>query len=301
MSNLRVLVSSEPDDAVGRELLSQLSGVRVIAYDPNADELNNDQAAADVLIPPYRSSHRPIKLLGYLSNLRMVQLLSAGVDEWAPHVSEDVILSSARGAHAGPVSEWILSAILTQFRQWPALVRFQDEHVWAHRRFHADTLAGKRVLIVGAGSIGMASAKRLEAFDATTTLVARRARDGIHAASELPELIPDHRVVVIAVPLTQETRGMVDARFLASMDTGALLVNAGRGQVVDTDALVTELRQNRLTAALDVMNPEPLPPEHALWRCTNAIISPHSARTVPGTNVLCYKAAAHCIGVHLIV
>ncbi|QQQ80945.1 phosphoglycerate dehydrogenase [Saccharothrix sp. 6-C] len=234
-------------------------------------------------------------LLEQLTNLRMVQLLSAGVDEWANHVSAHVTLSSARGAHAGPVSEWVLSAILTQLRQWPMLVRFQDVGEWAHRRFQADTLDGKRVLIVGAGHIGLAVAKRLTAFNATSTLVASAAREGVHAPSELPSLIKGHDIVVITAPLTAATRGLVNGAFLSAMDDGSLLVNVARGQIVETDALVAELRNGRLCAALDVTDPEPLPTGHPLWTFPGLIISPHSARTVPGANSLCYSVAVEQI------
>ncbi|MBP2340210.1 phosphoglycerate dehydrogenase-like enzyme [Saccharothrix coeruleofusca] len=272
-----------------------MPALEVLTYDPNEPNLSSTQRAAEVLIPPYRSSHRPIPLLRQLSDLRMVQLLSAGVDEWIGDVPTWVTLASARGAHAGPVSEWVLSAILAQLRQWPALVRFQDSGVWAHRRFDADTLAGKRVLILGAGSIGTAVARKLEAFDATTTLVASAAREGVHASAELSDLIPGHQVVVVTAPLNEGTRKLVNAKFLSTMDDGALLVNAGRGQIVDTTALVAELQSGRLRAALDVTDPEPLPPGHPLWGCTGVIISPHSARTVPGTNRLCYAVAARQI------
>ncbi|MGM1064199.1 NAD(P)-dependent oxidoreductase [Saccharothrix sp. Mg75] len=288
---MRVLVSNEPDDEVGVEKLSSLDGIEVCTYDPNVSELTDRQRESEILIPPYRSSHRPIRLLEQLPNLRMVQLLSAGVDEWASHVPAHVTLSSARGAHAGPVSEWVLSAILTQLRQWPALVRFQDEREWAHRRFQADTLDGKRTLIVGAGHIGLAVAKRLMAFNATSTLVAGTAREGVHAPSELPSLVKGHDIVVITAPLTAATHRLVNDAFLSAMDDGALLVNVARGQIVDTDALIAELRAGRLRAALDVTDPEPLPSGHPLWTCPGLIISPHSARTVPGTNSLCYSVA----------
>ncbi|WP_367134755.1 NAD(P)-dependent oxidoreductase [Saccharothrix sp. HUAS TT1] len=292
---MRVLVSNEPDDEVGVEKLSGLDSIEVCTYDPGVSELTDRQRESEILMPPYRSSHRPIPLLEQLPNLRMVQLLSAGVDEWADHVPAHVTLSSARGAHAGPVSEWVLSAILTQLRQWPALVRFQDAGEWAHRRFQADTLDGKRVLIVGAGHIGLAVSKRLAAFNAISTLVASAAREGVHAASELPSLIKGHDIVVITAPLTDATRGLVNDAFLSAMDDGALLVNVARGQIVDTDALVTELRDGRLRAALDVTDPEPLPTGHPLWTCPGLIISPHSARTVPGTNSLCYSVAVEQI------
>ncbi|MEU4673971.1 NAD(P)-dependent oxidoreductase [Amycolatopsis sp. NPDC023774] len=297
---VKVLVSQETDDEVGADLLAALDGVEVIRYDPNSEQLTEQQRQAQILLPPYRSSHRPKRLFGQLSAPRMVQLLSAGADEWADTVPADVILASARGAHAGPVSEWALSAILTLYRQWPALVRFADQGIWAHRRFSADTLAGKKALVVGAGHIGTATARRLAAFDATTTLVASTARDGIHGPDELPSLLGQHDIVVITAPLTPQTEGMFDKELLAAMPDGALLVNAGRGRIVDTDALVTELQTQRLRAALDVTDPEPLPEQHPLWACPGIVISPHSARTVPGANKLCYEVAAKQVSTFLL-
>lgn len=293
--SLRVLVSQEHDDAIGVQLLDRVSGVEVVLYDPTAQELDAKQRTAQVFVPPYRGSHRPIPLLAQLPDLRAVQLLTAGVDEWAPHVPANVLLANARGAHAGPVSEWVLSSILTLYRQWPALVRFQEQGVWAHRRVDAETLRGKRVLIVGAGAIGTAVAGLLPPFGATATLVARTARPGIHASTDLPDLVGSHEIVVITAPLTQDTEGLVDAKFMAAMPDQAVLVNAGRGRIVDTDALVVELTSGRLRAALDVTDPEPLPSNHPLWRCNGVIISPHMARTVPGTPQLCYTVATEQI------
>jgi phosphoglycerate dehydrogenase-like enzyme len=291
---LRVLVSNEEDDEVGVRLLGQAPGLDAILYDPNAGELSDQQRVAEVLIPPYRSSHRPIPLLKQLPNLRLVQLLSAGVDEWSADVPADVMLSSARGAHAGPVSEWILSAILTTYRRWPALVRYQDQHTWAHRLpgTDAETLSGKRVLVIGAGAIGTAVARLVPPFGATATLVGRTARPDVHGVDELPGLVREHDIVVVICPLTAGTEGLINAKILAAMPDGALLVNAGRGRIVDTDALVAELTTQRLRAALDVTDPEPLPADHPLWTCPGLIVSPHSARTVPGTNRLCYEVAA---------
>jgi phosphoglycerate dehydrogenase-like enzyme len=292
--NVQVLVSQETDDQVGVELVSQIDEVQVLTYDPN-EQLSSEKCNADVLIPPYRSSHRPIPLLKQLTSLRMVQLLSAGADEWSGDVPADITLSTARGAHSGPVSEWVLSAILCVYRQWPALVQFKREGIWAHRRVAADTLANSRVLIVGAGNIAAAVVDRLVPFGALTTLVGSTAREGVHGPTELPALLPDHDIVVIAAPLTEGTRGMVDKDFLAAMPDGALIVNAGRGKIIETDALVGALQAGRLRAALDVTDPEPLPEDHALWQCPGVIISPHMARTVPGTNELCYTVAVEQI------
>lgn len=289
---MRILISSEADDRVGVELVGAIDGVELLLYDPTRPRLTPEQRDGEVLIPPYRGSRRARPLLAQLTALRMVQLLSAGADAWADAVPAGVALATARGAHAGPVSEWVLSAILALYRQWPALVRFQDTGTWAHRRVDADTLAGKRVLILGAGSIGTAVAAKLAALDATPTLVGQRARHGVHTVDELPTLAGQHHVVVIAAPLTSATRGLVDARVLAALPDGAVLVNAGRGQIVDSEALLAEATTGRIRAALDVTDPEPLPPGHPLWSCPGVIISPHMARTVPGTNQLCYSVAA---------
>jgi phosphoglycerate dehydrogenase-like enzyme len=158
-------------------------------------------------------------------------------------------------------------------RELPQFARAQQEHRWDER--HTDGLAGKRVLVLGAGDIGRRIAGAVELFGADVTLVARRAREGVRAVSELPELLPQHDVVAVAVPQTPETKRIVDARFLAAMPDGALLVNIARGTIVDTDALLAELNAGRLSAFLDVTDPEPLPPDHPLWDAPNLLLTPH--------------------------
>jgi phosphoglycerate dehydrogenase-like enzyme len=125
-------------------------------------------------------------------------------------------------------------------------------------------------------------ARRLRAFDVEPTMVARTAREGVHAVAELPDLLPHADVVVLVVPLTSETARMVDATFLGAMPNGSLLVNAARGPIVDTDALLAELQAGRLFAALDVTDPEPLPPDHALWDAPNLLLTPHVGGSVRG-------------------
>jgi phosphoglycerate dehydrogenase-like enzyme len=133
------------------------------------------------------------------------------------------------------------------------------------------------VLIVGYGSIGGAVERRLAGFEVTVQRVARSEREGVTPVSRLPGLLPGADVVVVLAPVTGETIGMVDAGFLARMKDGALLVNAARGSLVVTDALVGELRRGRLRAALDVVDPEPLDPDHPLWGLPNVLITPHVA------------------------
>ena len=136
--------------------------------------------------------------------------------------------------------------------------------------------------MVGAGDVGQQLGRRLVACDAHPVFVARTARDGVHPIGELPGLLPGADAVVLIVPKTTETVGLVDARFLARMHDGAILVNAARGPVVDTAALLAELTSGRLRAALDVVDPEPLPSDHPLWNAPNLLLTPHVAGSVLG-------------------
>jgi phosphoglycerate dehydrogenase-like enzyme len=212
--------------------------------------------------------------------VRVVQLLSAGVDGWVGRVPEHVTLCNAQGAHTSATAEWVLTAILAHLRSFPTFTLAQARGEWAPRR--TAELAGQRALVIGAGSIGTAVADRLRPFDVAVTLVATTARPGVHGRDELPALLPAADIVVLVVPLTAATRRLVDAAFLAALPDGALLVNAARGPVVDTAALAAELDSGRLAAALDVTDPEPLPPGHPLWRMPNLLLTPHVAGSVTG-------------------
>lgn len=204
-------------------------------------------------------------------SVRVVQTLSAGTDWMEPHVPPRATLCAARGARDVPVAEWVLGALLGA-----AYGQLRAAHVRHWEQRAPRELHGTRVLIVGHGSIGRAVARRLAPFAVEVTGVASRARDGVHGVDELPVLLPEADAVVVLLPLTAATRGMIGAAELAAMRDGALLVSAGRGPVVDTDALVAELAAGRLEAVLDVTDPEPLPDGHPLWEHALAI-TPHNA------------------------
>ena len=218
--------------------------------------------------------------LARMPHLRVVQTISAGVDWIKPHVPAGVILADGRGVHDVAVSEWVVTAILATLKLVPEFSRAQERGEWLGKE-RLDELYGKRVLLIGYGSIGRATAARLRAFGVEIVPVARRPRPGVLPLTAVGDVLPQADIVVLLLPLTRETSRLVDAGFLGRMKDGALLVNAGRGGLVDHQALLAELNAGRLRAALDVADPEPLPPGHPLWRAPGVWISPHRAAIVP--------------------
>ena len=281
-----------PDDE-GVTALSELDGVLAVRY-TLGEPLPADAVKAEVLIPGLGAHTVTDALFAELPNLRLIQLLSAGAEDWIGSVPDGVLLSTCRGAHGGSTAEWVVAVLLSMYRELPAFTADLAGQRWERRM--TGTLQGKRALVVGAGDLGRQLRRRLEAFDTRVTLVGMSARDGVRGVEELPDLLGGFDIVALMVPLTSRTRGMVDAAFLAAMKTGAILVNAARGSVVDTDALVAELRTGRLRAALDVTDPEPLPPGHPLWTVPGLVLTPHVGGTVDGARGRSYAVAVSEIG-----
>ena len=224
-------------------------------------------------VPPYMVGPRVAEVLSRMTSLEVVQTLTAGVDNVRAEVPAGVTLCNGRGIHDTSTAELALTLILASLRGIPSWVRAQDRHEW--KPGWRPSLADKRVLLVGYGAIGEAIERRLQPFEVEITRVARTARDGVHPISALPDLLPAADVVVLVVPLTDQTRGLVDAGFLAALPDGALVVNVSRGLVVDNQALVAELATGRLRAAVDVVDPEPVPEDHPFWDAPGLLISPH--------------------------
>jgi phosphoglycerate dehydrogenase-like enzyme len=262
----------------GIAALADVPGVRAIRYRPDAP-MPPEADTAEVLIAPFQATDDLVAELPRLPKLRLVQLLSAGAETWIGRLPDGVALSDCRGAHGVATAEWILATLLATYRHLPRFVAAQSEGRWDYHT--TEELAGKRVLIVGAGDLAEQTVARITPFEVTTTLVGRRARDGVHAIEDVAELLPHHDACVVVVPLTDATRGLVDAAFLAAMPDGAVLVNAARGPVVDTDALLAELTSGRLRAVLDVTDPEPLPAGHPLWTAPGLLLTPHVGGAVP--------------------
>jgi phosphoglycerate dehydrogenase-like enzyme len=261
--------------------------VRLVAPEPAALP---DLAEVDLIVPSMRIRPPLLEALaGPPGRLRVIQTLSAGVDWLVGRVPEHVTVYNARGVYDAPLAEWVVGAILAMQR---GLVEARDAQAsgeWT--TIEPPELLGRRVVILGLGSIGTAIADRLEPFDVQVTGVARTARPGVRGLADLDEVLPDAEILVNMLPLTAETRGLLDARRLGLLPDGALLVNAGRGRTIDTAALVEELRTGRLRAALDVTDPEPLPKDHPLWELPNVLISPHMAGDSAASTIRAFELA----------
>lgn len=241
-----------------------------------ADAVDNWSEAAtqaEVYVPTYRFARQAVDVIADMPRLRVVQSLTAGVDHLRPAIPAGVTLCNAVGVHDAATSELAVALMIGAQRRLADLVRAQDRAGWDMQM--TSSLADQRVLIVGAGNIADALERRLSGFECSVSKVGRSARPGVHGVAELPDLLPQADIVVLLVPMTNETRGLVDRSFLARMPDGALLVNVARGPVVVTDDLLHELESGRLRAALDVTDPEPLPPDHPLWSAPGVVITPH--------------------------
>lgn len=271
-----------PPDALRDELGELPSSVELQAWPDGSEDLDRAGDVEVVVLSPAGGAALA-EALPSLTGLRLVQTLNAGVD-WVPALPDGVQLANAGPVHDGPVAEWVLAVVLAMQKRLPELGEAQREGRWdrsANLAFGsgpaARDVAGSRVVIVGHGSIGRAVEARLRAFGASVVGVARHARDGVRTPDALPALLPDADVVVLLTPATPDTRGMVDAAFLGRMKPGALLVNAARGTLVDTAALLDALHDGRVRAALDATDPEPLPDGHALWSAPGVLVTPHVA------------------------
>jgi phosphoglycerate dehydrogenase-like enzyme len=268
--------------------------VKAWAYDPEALGPPPDgvevvaEAAPDVefVVPRWED----IPALEDMPGLRVVQVLSAGVDWIVGRVPAGVTLCSARGARDRAMAEWVVAAILADAKRARECAEQQGRRHW--EMVKVTDASNLRVLVLGHGAIGRAVEAMLAPFDCEVVGVARRARDGVHGTDELPALLPQADVVVNLLPLTDATRDSVGARELGAMREGALYVNAGRGATTDTAALLDALRAERIRAVLDVVEPEPLPSDHPLWTAPGVMISPHSAGDTPGADRAAWALAA---------
>lgn len=204
------------------------------------------------------------------------------LDAFAEH---DVAVTNASGVHRPNISEYVVGAMIALTRQFPRAWRQKQNHVW--QNYPVGELKDSTVAVVGLGSIGKAVVSRLEAFDVETVGVRYTPEKGgptdeVYGFDEIHEAVTDADYVVLACPLSDSTEGLMDEEVFMTLPSEAQLINVARGPVVDTDALLDALRSNKIAgAALDVTDPEPLPPDHPLWDLENAMITPHNAGNSP--------------------
>ena len=256
-----------------------------------------DLATVGFYCGPYEKEPDPIGGLSVdMPALEVVQVLSAGVDRVLDRLLAGVTLCNGRGLHEASTAELAVGLVLAAQRDLAGLAAAQAEQRWATPA-RSLGLAGRTVLIVGHGAVGAAVEARLAGFGVRVLRVARSAREGVHAVTALDGLLPQADVVVLTVPLSAETEGLMDAARLALMRPGALLVNVARGAVVDTPALLAAVRAGRVRAALDVTDPEPLPPGHPLWTAPGVLVTPHvgggTAESLGAARALVGRQLAH--------
>lgn len=273
----RVRTVTFPD----RDLLARLqplpAGLEASVWDLKSDPEGIDLADIDGVVLPYIDASAVLGSLSKAPNLKFVQTQSTGFDGVREAAGPSAAVASASGVHAAATAELAIGLIIAKLRGIDEAVRNEQTGSWLPQR--RSSLADRRVLLLGVGGIGQEIAKRLEPFEVDITRVGSSARDDsegrIHASSELAELAKSHDVLVAVTPLNEHTHQLVDAKVLAALPDGALVVNVGRGPVVDTAALTAEVESGRLHCALDVVDPEPLPADHPLWTSPNALITPH--------------------------
>jgi phosphoglycerate dehydrogenase-like enzyme len=258
----------------GQTALTRLDWADPVRYRPGEPWPEQASSAEVLVVPaPCRDPGQLLAAMRELPKLRMVQTLSAGTEQWEGKLPDGVLLSNARGANGGATAELAMTGLLAVYRQLPQFIADQAAHRWDQHQ--TETMAGKRLLVLGAGDLGQHLRAMAEPFGAEVTLTGRSARAGVHAFDEVPDLVGTQDAVVVMVPSNAETRHLVDAAFLARMPDRSVLVNVARGPVVDTGALLAELISGRLRAVLDVTDPEPLPAGHPLWEQPGVLISPH--------------------------
>jgi phosphoglycerate dehydrogenase-like enzyme len=268
----RVVVAAPPEVAEHLERLGE-DWLEVADWDGRPPA---PAARVDLWVPPYGVGADPEQVaatLDALPGLRVVQLLSAGVEPWSDVVPDEVTLCAGRGIHGGSTAELAVAATLAVVRDLPRYVGQQRRRTW--ERHSPDTVAGRNVLVLGAGDIGGRVAATFRTLDAEVYVAARRAREGVLSLADARGRLPQMDIVVVALPHTPETHGVVDGAFLAALPDGAIVVNVARGVIVDQEALTAELQSGRLRAALDVTDPEPLPSDDSLWTLPNVLITPH--------------------------
>ncbi|MFS3135163.1 2-hydroxyacid dehydrogenase [Gluconacetobacter sacchari] len=277
MADLGIRVVSVPDRALKAYLEERCPAIDFVLWDDDAEPSVRDLSVIDAVITPYAHSSRTVERLASLPRLKLVQTQSTGVDNLLGRVPPGVLLCSARGVHAASTAELAIGLAIASLRGIDVAARNMSRGIWQEER--RLTLTDRKVALLGYGSIGQELHRKLTAFDVETIRIGQTARrdehGDIHGIGDLVGLLSDTDILMSSLPLTPATAHLVNWAVLSAMKDGALFVNVGRGGVVDQDALAVELYSGRLSAAVDVTDPEPLPEGHPLWSAPNFLLTPH--------------------------
>ena len=224
-------------------------------------------------VPWYMGGRPALEMTQMMPNLKILQVPNAGYDDALEFVRPGITLCNGKSIHDDSTAELAVGLTIASLRGFADFVRNQDKSEWVHTR--NKSINDRKIGIVGFGSIGSTIAKMLAGFAVEIVAFTQSGRDNTIAITDLDKHLPTLDVVILILPLTRESKHLFDAKRLALMKNGALLVNVARGPIVETDALVKELNSGRITAALDVTDPEPLPKDHPLWLAKGVLISPH--------------------------
>ena len=233
----------------------------------------SDLDSIDFYVPRYMGGPAAIAMIPEMKNLKVIQSPNAGVDDVLKIRPTGVTLCNAAGVHDASTAELAVALAIASRRGFAAFARDQHDQHWGHERM--SSLTDSNVAIVGHGNIGKTIARMLANFEVNITAFSKSGRDGAITLDNFDHLLPTFDVIILIVPLNDQTHHLMNATRLAAMKDGAALINVARGPVVDTDALIAELNSGRITAGLDVTDPEPLPAGHPLWSAKNVIITPH--------------------------
>lgn len=283
-------------DKKGIEALASIPGVEAILVEPT-QSIPATASNADILVVgPAEQQHEvdaALKQISQLPNLKLLQTLGQGVEQWEGVLPPNVTVSTARGAHGGSTAELVVATLLALVRDLPCYIKNQHQHLWEGRQ--ARTLQKMNIFIYGSGDVGQNIQRRLLPFGAQLTMVGTHSRDDVVDVATARTLLPTAGAVIMALPLTSVTQYIVDADFLALLPAGAIVINAGRGGLVDHAALLKELNNGRLQAALDVVTPEPLPTDDALWDAPGLLLTPHVGGNTIGADDRAWDMASRQI------
>lgn len=264
---------SVPTEQLAADLGELPDGVELVVWPMDGP---SPRERFDIVVPPYMSMSRVLARLEGVPTA-LVQSQSIGYDGVEGILPPGLVFANAASVHETSTAELAVGLAIAAQRRIDDYARDTAAGLWAPQ--FAESLADRRVLLLGYGGVGKAVAARLAPFEVELTVVASTARveDGmpVHGVDELPRLLGEAEIVVVTLPGGESTRHIVDDAFLTALPDGALLVNVGRGPLVDTDALVEHVRRGRIRAALDVTDPEPLPEGHPLWGLPGVLIVPH--------------------------